>query len=312
MTLLKALDSRIRFPSTLALSGGGGKTTALFALARELAARGARVLVTTTTRIRDPRGEGRRIDGFLEVPDPAGALPGDPSGLLPSGGGAGSGDAAGGKGPPGRGSVSVLCAGVEDGKLVGVGAGIFPALAASGRWDAILAEADGARMRPVKAPAPYEPVWPVGVSVALGVIGLDCLGRPLDNRVAHRPELLGARVGLEPGGPIELGHLLLLARNPEGLFRGAPMEARRILVLNKADLRPDLDPEALAAEAAAGLAGLGSAAPTGPQESPSARIDPGLPARIDLVLVCSLADPDPERRVRAARAVFGDGPGGVY
>lgn len=45
---------------------------------------------------------------------------------------------------------------------------------------------------------------------------------------------------------IELGHLLRLARHPEGLFRSAPEQARRILVLNKTDLRPDLDPGVLA------------------------------------------------------------------
>ncbi len=303
MTLLRSLGLRSRHFGILALSGGGGKTTALFALAGELAARGARVLVTTTTRIRDPRTEGRRIDGFLEIPDPAGALPGDASGLPSSGGGAESGaDAAGGKGPAGRGSVTVLCAGVEDGKLVGVDPGAFPDLDASGRWDAILAEADGAKMRPVKAPAPYEPVWPRGVSTVLGFLGLDCLDRPLDERVAHRPEILGPLVGLPPGGILELGHLLRLVRHREGLFRGAPKEARRILVLNKADLRPDLDPETLAAEAAAELAESGASPPS----------DGESPARIDRVLVCSLSDPDPARQVRAARAVSGDGVPAVY
>ena len=69
------LESLFSFPSAervpiLALSGGGGKTTALFGLADELSARGARVLVTTTTRIRDPRAEGRSFDRFLEIPDP--------------------------------------------------------------------------------------------------------------------------------------------------------------------------------------------------------------------------------------------------
>jgi len=66
-------ESLFSFPSAeqvpiLALSGGGGKTTALFGLADELSARGARVLVTTTTRIRDPRAEGRGFDRFLEIP----------------------------------------------------------------------------------------------------------------------------------------------------------------------------------------------------------------------------------------------------
>lgn len=293
MTLLQALGLLSRPPGILALSGGGGKTTTLFGLAGDLAARGARVLVTTTTRIRDPRAEGRRIDGFLEIPGPGAAA-------WASGEGAAA--LSGGRGP-----VTVLCAGIEDGKLVGLDPGIFPALAASDRWDAILVEADGAKMRPVKAPAPYEPVWPAGTTAALGVLGLDCLDRPLDDRVAHRPELLGALVGLVPGGTIGLGHLLRLARHPEGLFRGAPAGARRVLVLNKADLRLDLGPEALAAEAASVLATSGADKPdaqTAPPGADPLRPGPGSPG-IDLVLVCSLADPDPERRVRAVREVPG-------
>jgi len=283
--------------SLLALSGGGGKTSALFVIAEDLAERGARVLVTTTTRIRDPRAEGRKIARFLEIP--AAAV-------------SGSNQAAVLRVRAGRGSVTVLCAGVENGKLVGVDPGGFPALVSSGRWDAILVEADGAKMRPVKAPASNEPVWPAGVTTALGVIGLDCLDRPLDDRTAHHPELLGSLVGLPPCGMIELGHLLRLARHPEGLFRGAPEHARRILVLNKTDLRPDLDPGVLAERAAASLAKSGPVAPIAGTEETAGPRDPGAPGRVDLVLVCALADPDPERRVRAARAVPGAGVPAVY
>ncbi len=296
------LESLFSFPSAervpiLALSGGGGKTTALFGLADELSARGARVLVTTTTRIRDPRAEGRSFDRFVEIPGEYAS--GGAAAAVPLAAGLAADPAA----PAGRGPVTVLCAGVEGGKLVGLDPGIFPALAASGLWDTILVEADGARMRPVKAPAPYEPVWPAGTTAVLGIVGLDCLGRPQDDRVAHRPELLGALVGLEPGGTIELGHLVSLARHPEGLFRGVPEGARRILVLNKADLRPDLDPGALADRTVAGLAEPGPSAPTPPPGS-ALRPGPGAPG-IDLVLVCSLGDPDPRGRVRAAHKVAG-------
>ena len=300
MTLLQALGPRSPTVPLLALSGGGGKTTALFALASELADSGARVLVTTTTRIRDPRAEGRRVDAFLEDP-----------GLAPGAGTATRSRPLSLPGPKVRGgSVSVLCAGVAGGKLVGVDPGAFPILAGSGRWDAILVEADGARMRPIKAPAPYEPVWPDGVTSALGLVGLDCLGRPLDDRIAQRPERLGPVAGLKSGADIRLEHVIRLALHPEGLFSGAPAGVRRILVLNKADLRPDLDPEALAAEAAELLAAQ-SAGPDGAAEAAPAGRRPAAGAGIELVLVCSLGDPEPSLRVRASRKVFSQ-PAGRY
>ena len=49
MNLIEAFD--IRKHEVISLVGGGGKTTLMFALARELSLSGQKVITTTTTRI---------------------------------------------------------------------------------------------------------------------------------------------------------------------------------------------------------------------------------------------------------------------
>ena len=62
--LISAADERGGKPLVVSLVGGGGKTSLMFALASELRAEGMSVLVTTTTRILDPRDEGRAFDAL--------------------------------------------------------------------------------------------------------------------------------------------------------------------------------------------------------------------------------------------------------
>ena len=101
--------------------------------------------------------------------------------------------------------------------------------------EAILVEADGARGLPVKAPAGHEPVVPSRSDAVIGVVGLDCLGRPLHADHVHRPVEFARVTGLAPGAPITAEAIVRLARAPEGLFKGVAAAARRIVLLNKAD-----------------------------------------------------------------------------
>lgn len=103
-------------------------------------------------------------------------------------------------------------------------------------WDVVLVEADGSKHRPVKAPAEHEPVIPSGTDVVIGCIGLDCLGKPLDEHSVHRPGLFSAISGCEIGTPITVQHLINLAEHPQGLFKASPADAARVLMLNKADM----------------------------------------------------------------------------
>ncbi len=227
----------------IAAVGGGGKTGALFAMAASFADAGLDVALTTTTHIRDPRRErGRRfdevvIDGTLALPEPVlnGCGGTRMTGTNPTRAALGTGR---------RGVITVIASATESGTMGSRLLGIHPSRVRGllGSSDAVLVEADGSRMLPVKAPAPHEPVMPAGAEIVLGMIGLDCLGRPMDVSTVHRPELFGALTGCGPGQTIVVDQLRSLAEAPLGLFKEAPPGALRILVLNKADM---IEPAAL-------------------------------------------------------------------
>jgi len=217
--------------------GGGGKTAALYLLASAFAREGQRVCFTTTTHIYDPRteAEAHPFDRVLILPDLATKAPAtrDLRALAPA-----------------PGSITILASqeGIRDtsvhqpvtaqGRPLSKLGGIHPAWVPPLRtlWDVVLVEADGSKHRPVKAPAEHEPVIPSGTDVVIGCIGLDCLGKPLDEHSVHRPGLFSAISGCEMGTPIKGQHLINLVEHPQGLFKACPAHAERVLLLNKADM----------------------------------------------------------------------------
>jgi probable selenium-dependent hydroxylase accessory protein YqeC len=202
----------------VSLVGGGGKTSAMFALGRLFTRRGLRVLAATTTRILDPETaserEGRLFGKVVALGDPA--------------------SREGRKILSDAESPLVLGSRHEGEKLCGVDPAAIDAVA--DLFDLVIVEADGSRGLPIKAPASHEPVVPASSCAVIGVVGLDALGRPMNERVVHRPELFGPLVGCAHGERITAAHVARLAASPLGLFKGAPAKARRIVLLNKADL----------------------------------------------------------------------------
>ncbi len=198
----------------ICLVGGGGKTTAMFRIAEELKAAGSRVLVTTTTNIFMPGPD--QCDEFM--------LEGcaDPGSL--------AGRAAG--------TITCLGNGIIEKKvrkIKSVDPAFIDGLSGRGFFDVILNEADGAKRKPVKAPAGYEPVIPASTSLVIGVIGLDCLGKPVSEGTVHRSELFCACTGKKPGEPIDGDCIVKLITADNGLFKDVPAGCRKAVLLNKAD-----------------------------------------------------------------------------
>jgi probable selenium-dependent hydroxylase accessory protein YqeC len=238
-------------PQSLILSavGGGGKTSLLYLLAERLAGEGLRVCITTTTHMYDPRTEANphQFDKVLIIPEWGDA----PASLEAPASLASSTlkplDELGAYPKPG--SITIVAArdGLPDHSNHVQESPLKPLLKLKGihpawvtllkdHWDVVLVEADGSKHLPVKAPAEHEPVIPSHANIVLGCIGLDCLGKPLEERFVHRPSLFSLVTGCRAGEPIMVQHLINLILHPEGLFKASPERAQRIVVLNKADL----------------------------------------------------------------------------
>ncbi len=217
MKLSQAL--RISPGDVVAFVGGGGKTTAMFQLAHELAPR-LRVLTTTTTRIfaaqinRSPA----RVTFDPKQQTLTDILPHLDAAIAQHG--------------------QVLLIGQADaasGKAFGLPPDLIDILAASGHFDVILNEADGSRMRPLKAPAAHEPVIPDCTTVVVPTVGLDVLGRPLNDETVHRAGLVSQLSDTPLGQAVTASTIAVLLSHLEGGLKSIPPQARVIPLLNKAD-----------------------------------------------------------------------------
>ncbi|HEY9121576.1 MAG TPA: selenium cofactor biosynthesis protein YqeC, partial [Brevefilum sp.] len=99
----------------------------------------------------------------------------------------------------------------------------------------LLIEADGAKQRPVKAPAHYEPVIPINVDRVVVLAGLAALGKRMNDSVVHRPENFTQVTGLKENEIIQAEALVALLGSDEGGLKGVPEDCKKVLFLNQAD-----------------------------------------------------------------------------
>ncbi|HEY2594913.1 MAG TPA: selenium cofactor biosynthesis protein YqeC [Chloroflexota bacterium] len=197
------------------LVGGGGKTTTLFRLGRELLGTGAGVVVTTTTHIFAPEPEPD-LETIL--------LAGQDQGL------AACREALAG------GRLPVLGTRLTpDGRLAGVPPEVVDQYATHAEFSHLVVEADGSARKPFKAPLEYEPVVPTSTTLLIAVVGVDALGQPLDAEHIHRPQRVAELSGAIPGEPLTAEAIARVLVHPLGPLRGAPPATRTLVLLNKAD-----------------------------------------------------------------------------
>jgi len=98
----------------------------------------------------------------------------------------------------------------------------------------LLIEADGSRQTPLKAPATHEPVIPEFVDLVVHVSGLSGFGKPLEESV-FRPEIFARLSGLKPGESVTPDSLTRVLTHPLGGLKNMPKTARRVILLNQAD-----------------------------------------------------------------------------
>jgi molybdenum cofactor cytidylyltransferase len=207
--------------------GAGGKTSLCWLLLRDFAARGERAIFTTTTRIRRPQATAFDVITLSEAP------------ALPPGDWRTACIASAVDGLPDDRPLAESLMPVVYTKLAGFSAdqfqAFYPSISNLPSPISLIVEADGARGLMLKAPAAYEPAIPACATSVCVVANLAALGRPLDERTAHRPERIARLTGTNLGALISAQILVDVLLHPEGGLKGIPAQARRIAVLMQRD-----------------------------------------------------------------------------
>ena len=216
------LDHAFRISNTarIALTGSGGKTTALFQLARRLSAikglsgaAGQPVILTATThlhinqiKLADTHWIGEKPEDLINLED---NLHG----------------------------VVLVTGPLEGDRTKGLNSRTINWLHEFCDRHALplLIEADGSRQRPLKAPGENEPPIPDFVDTVAVVAGFSGLGQPLNTQFVHHPEIFARLSGLYMGETISSEALLRVLSHPSGGMKNIPARARRIALLNQAD-----------------------------------------------------------------------------
>lgn len=206
MLIYKKIGLNPEKDKVISFVGGGGKSTSINVLAQEFKDMGKRVLITTTTMIFYP--EHKDNDKFIlgEIPMEYKAK---------------------------QGTITLFGKTMVHEKIQGPNPMELKEIYNRNIFDIILIEADGAKRKPITAPALHEPVVPNFTRVTIGVIGLDSVGQLLDEDKTHRPEILRQIFDVELPHIIGTDDIVKLIVNKDGLFKDA--KGRKIVFLNKAN-----------------------------------------------------------------------------
>ncbi|MCB8927692.1 MAG: putative selenium-dependent hydroxylase accessory protein YqeC [Ardenticatenaceae bacterium] len=196
----------------IAFVGGGGKTSLLFALGAALP---GRRLLTTTTRI-----FAAQMDRAQELIFATENTEENEKNI---------------RAALDRANICLVVGEVAGDKAVGVS----PEL--PGRWmawsdvDFVLVEADGSRMRPIKAPAEHEPVIPPETTLVVPVVGIDALNGRF-SQVTHRPEIAAELLNWSVfSDQLSASDVAQLIAHPQGGLKDVPAGARVVPFINKVE-----------------------------------------------------------------------------
>lgn len=191
-------------PEVVSIVGAGGKTSFINELSRELKSFNKKVLSTTTTQVFKPSN----MDYFIlnKIHDDF---------------------------KPKEGTITSYGTNVKGGKLIVKSIVEIEDIIKRNIFDFVLIEADGAKRKPLKAPASHEPVITSLTSLTIGVIGLDSIGLILNETNVHRAGLVSQLINKDLGEIIDRQDILKLILDKKGIFKDS--QGRKVLLLNKAN-----------------------------------------------------------------------------
>lgn len=210
MTLTLAQALRVGSSPCTAFMGAGGKTTAMFQLARQLP---GPVIVTATSHLGIWQTEFADRHIIAETSEPIEALEHSLSGVI------------------------LITGEFDGGRTKPLGNELMEWLHQFCNYHSVplLIEADGSRQKPLKAWADHEPPIPSFVKHVVQVVGLSSIGKPLDEQHVHRPEIVSRITDLQLDQVITPDVLTRLLTHPEAGLKNIPGDATRSILLNQAD-----------------------------------------------------------------------------
>jgi molybdenum cofactor cytidylyltransferase len=207
-----------KVPLIIAFTGAGGKTTAIFQIAREILATDAgigKVIISATSHLatwqRSLADQHYVIDSphdFKEIPK----------------------------------GVTLITGQIIGDRSLPINSSTLNWLREYSIEERIplLLEADGSRGRPIKVPAPHEPPIPEFVNMVIVVAGLSSIGKLLNETNVFRANLfrslsISTSSQFDADSLISMDMLVEILNHPEGGLKNIPPDAHRTVLLNQAE-----------------------------------------------------------------------------
>lgn len=187
----------------IAVVGAGGKSTLLAHLGSAYAGRGAKVILTTTTKM----GVDQISEPTCRTTDPEFV----DSELV-------------------AGVPLFVVGGVDGSKVTGVGPEVVDRLFEETAATVVVVEADGARRKRFKAPAGHEPVIPSAASTVIVVAGAASIGMPI-SEAAHRPEIVADLADARTSDTLTPDRAARVLLHPLGGGKNVPSRSRLLYLV---------------------------------------------------------------------------------
>lgn len=221
--LWELFNKTYRESQIISVVGAGGKTSVVTRLAKELLVRKTKAIVTTTTKMYEPKDWY-----FIDTP----SYKSNVSSLEIEK------------------NLSKIKTSLETNTVIWVGARTLndKIMMISPEFlkrlvdlrIPIIIEADGAKRLPCKVPAAHEPFIIRETTLVIGVYGIDCVGKPIQ-QVCHRPELVAKLLEKSLNHVLTCEDLVQLVVSKSGLQKNVEPYMDFYFILNKIHTRLDLE-----------------------------------------------------------------------
>lgn len=195
--------------------GGGGKTSTLLTLAKELKTQQKNFFITTTTRMAAGELAAFPIiyaQGFAELSEKIRLLSANPC------------------------AIALATELTDANKVIGLPPEWIDELKRLYPEHFFLIEGDGAQRKPFKAPDDHEPVIPRSTDLVVGIIGSEVIEQTLSEKLVHRAELVSKLTKVPLGAPLDCLAITEVITNEHGYRKNLPKHSDFAVVINKADL----------------------------------------------------------------------------